>query len=120
MKYGASEEKVVGLGFQCFDSICSLDILPNYLLEVGVHIFSLCPPGFDFSWTSGLARDEITYSYDTIATAISIFRFYLIFPVLKHISYWTSNRARRVSGMNGVKANAFFAIKAYLKDKPYP
>jgi hypothetical protein len=39
--------------------------------------------------------------------------------VLEHISLWTSERAKRVAHLNGVKANAFFAVKAYLKDMPY-
>lgn len=81
-------------------------------------MLSTCPPAVDVQFTTELAKGGITYSYDTIATVISLFRFYLIFPVLEHLSFWTSVRAKRVANLNGVKADSFFAIRAYLVDKP--
>lgn len=118
LKYKYSDLTYTGV--EGYYATWTMETLPHYLIEISVHIFSCCPPGVDTEFTSDLARDSVTYSYNTITTAISIFRGYLIFPVLRHISFWTSARARRVARMTGVKANALFAIKSYLKDKPYP
>ena len=46
-------------------------------------------------------------------------RIYITMRLFNHYTYWTSERAMRVCKMNGFKADYAFAIKAYLKIKPF-
>ena len=62
---------------------------------------------------------SVSYSIDSMTAVVSIFRIYLIFPMIEIISSWTSSRARRLAKMNGVKANSIFAMKSYSRMSPY-
>ena len=46
-------------------------------------------------------------------------RFYIMLRLFDHYTYWSSERALRVSKINGFKADYSFALKAYLKVRPF-
>lgn len=69
-------------------------------MEVIVQAF-VCPPDVVYKFTVKQIGNDVTYSWDSLVAVVSILRFYTVFRLIQHYSYWTNERSKRVSKING-------------------
>lgn len=89
-----------------------------YFLEIFVNYLH-CPPFFDFVLPNEQLGIHFDISLDAYISVVMLARLYVFFRLFDHYSFWTGERARRVCKINGFAPNSRFALKAYLKSKPY-
>ncbi len=86
--------------------------------KVFEHKPTACKPS---SYTHLTLPIDISYSLslNDYISIIMLGRIYITVRLFNHYTYWTSARAMRVCKMNGFKADYRFALKAYLKLRPF-
>lgn len=89
-----------------------------YLIEILFNYFH-CPPFFDFVLPNEQLGIHFDISLDAYISVIMLGRLYIFFRLFDHYSFWTGERANRVCRINGFSPNSKFALKAYLRYKPY-
>jgi hypothetical protein len=62
---------------------------------------------------------ETIYELNDILLGLSFLRVYFVIRMILVFTIYTSPRSQRVCEMNGCEANALFAIRSIMKEKPY-
>ncbi len=98
--------------------LLSSNLFKYYLIEISFNYLH-CPPFFDFVLPNEQLGIHFSISFNAYITVIMLGRLYIVFRLFGHYTFWTGERATRVCKINGFLPDSKFAIKAYLKYKPY-
>ena len=99
-------------------NICNAGLWKSYFFYILLNLINI-PPSMDFSFSMLQVGNEVIYTMDAVFSVVSLFRLVFILRLLEHFTHWTDESSQRVCKLNGVVADSFFALKAYLKLQPY-
>ena len=78
------------------------------------------PPGFDYTFDVAQLGLNFTYSLCMIMLNLMYLRIYLLFRVFAAVSKWKKLQAEKCCDSESCSASTTFALKAFMKESPYP
>ena len=99
-------------------TLWSSNLYTKYIIEI-LFNYVHCPPFIDFVLPNEQLGIRFEISLDAYVSVVMLGRLYVFFRLFDHYTFWTGERATRVCRINGFLPDSKFAIKAYLKYKPY-
>jgi hypothetical protein len=94
----------------------------NFYISLVAELLICCPtslPNVNVKFTGNMLHGTYTYHLTDVIMIIMMARCYLFLRLYEHYSKWTSFRSYTVCKKYGTTADAFFALKSDLKDRPF-
>lgn len=100
------------------DTLFSTGLYKIMFIEL-IFALVIIPPYVDLTFDVEMLGFTVEYSLSTVLTFVSMMKLYVIVRLFGHYTEYTQEKAEIICSKHAVSANAFFALKCYIKDSPF-
>ncbi|OMJ76449.1 hypothetical protein SteCoe_24192 [Stentor coeruleus] len=100
------------------DTVFSTGLYKIMFIEI-IFTLVVIPPYVDWTFDIQMLGFTVEYSLSTVLTFVSMIKLYVVVRLFGHYTEYTQEKAEIICSKHAVSANAFFALKCYIKNSPF-